>query len=180
MGIAVRREKPLQVRLFCGLIGSTDHFARARERLESEFGPVDCESPTEPFTFTDYYAAEMGPSLSRKWIAFASLKERAYLARAKHIAVWIEECLTRGGRRTVNIDPGYVDNAQIVLSTTKNFAHRVYIGMGYYAEVTLVYVNGAFRPFEWTYPDYTSQTALEFFGTVRSSYYDEMRRRGET
>ena len=166
---------PFPIKLFCGLIGPSSGLADARAQLEREFGPVDIESPAEVFAFTDYYEAEMGGDLHRTWIAFAPLKERAYLVEAKRIAVTVEGRLAREGRRTVNIDPGYVDNAQVVLATAKNFAHRIYIGAGYYAEVTLLYVDGAFRFLEWTYPDYKAASALAFFSRARASYHREMR-----
>ncbi len=171
----MRRSKPMPVKLFCGLIGPEACFAEALRCLEREFGPVDSESLQVPFDFTDYYRDEMGTDLTRKWITFAGLKERPYLALAKHIAVGIEDHLARSGCRTVNIDPGYVDDAQVVLSTAKNFAHRLYIGMGYYAEPALIYVKGRFHPLEWTYPDYRSPAAMEFFERARSSYHREMR-----
>jgi hypothetical protein len=172
-------QKPLPVKLFCGLIGRDEALASAREQLEREFGPVDLETDAGPFDFTGYYEEEMGSDLIRKWISFAELKERAYLARAKSLSVSIESALARDGSRTVNIDPGYVDNAQVVLSTAKNFAHRIYIGAGFYAEVTLIYSGKSFRPVEWTYPDYRSRQALEFFGKMRASYHTELRKRGE-
>jgi hypothetical protein len=175
VGVPVRRPKPLPVKLFCGLIGSEDRFAEALTCLELEFGTVDFWSRPAPFDFSDYYRDEMGPDLTRKWMAFTGLKERAYLALAKHIAVGIEERLARHGSRTVNIDPGYIDDAQVVLSTAKNYAHRIYIGMGYYAEPALVYVKGCFRPLEWTYPDYKSPAAIEFFRKARTSYHRELR-----
>jgi hypothetical protein len=101
------------------------------------------------------------------WIGFERPRPRGYLARAKHTAVWIEQRLSEAGRRTVNIDPGYVDPAQVVLATAKNYSHRIYIGKGYYAEVTLIYSGGDFRPLDWTYPDYRGETALTFFRELR-------------
>jgi hypothetical protein len=170
-------KRPFPIKLFCGLIGSLGSLADAREDLAREFGPVDIESETCDFDFTAYYTEEMGRDLKRKWISFAPLKERGYLTEAKNLAVSIEERLARVGRRRVNIDPGYVDNAQVVLATAKNFAHRIYIGSGFYAEVTLIYSGRAFRSLEWTYPDYKSEAALEFFMKMRASYHQEARRR---
>jgi len=179
VGAFVMRPKPLPVKLFCGLVGMENSLAEAESLLEQEFGPVEFATHIAPFDFTDYYSDEMGSDLVREWIAFSGLKERAYLALAKHVAVGIEKVLARRGRRAVNIDPGYVDDAQVVLSTGKNFAHRIYIGRGYYAEPALIYVKGRFRRLEWTYPDYQTRIALDFFDKVRASYHRELRKSSE-
>jgi hypothetical protein len=169
------RPKPDPVKIFCGLIGQEKSIAKAIEHLASDFGETDCESPLMPFEFTGYYREEMGDHLLRKWLAFQRLRERGYLPVAKHLTLQIESRLTCGGRRIVNIDPGYVDEAQVVLATTKNFSHRIYIGMGYYAEVTLIYKHKVFRPLEWTYPDYKSPRGLQFFTKARAVYHAELR-----
>ncbi|MFZ1948383.1 MAG: DUF4416 family protein [bacterium] len=166
------------MKIFCGLIGTADAIARARDLLAEEFGEVDCESPTVDFTFTDYYRAEMGEGLKRTWVGFRQRRARGYLALAKHAAVQIEASLAWHGRRTVNIDPGYIDDAQVVLATAKNYSHRLYMGMGYYAEVTLIYEHKGFKFLEWTYPDYRSETALRFFAEARDAYLGAVRERG--
>ena len=167
---ATRRRKPELVKLFCGLIAPSHEVDRAQARLVEHLGPIDCESPLLEFTFTDYYREEMGENLLRKWIAFEPLRARGYLALAKHAAVSIEGDLASCGRRLANLDPGYVDGAQVVLASAKNFSHRIYVGMGYYAEVTLIYEHGAFRSLAWTYPDYKTAEALVFLNAARSAY----------
>jgi hypothetical protein len=175
-----RRDKPKPVKLFCGLIARAEVLDRALRLLVERFGEIDCESPVLKFDFTSYYEDEMGKGLVRKWVAFQTLRERAYLARAKHIAVALEEDLAESGKRAVNIDPGYVDDAQVVLSTAKNYAHRIYIGMGYYAEVTLTYEHGAFKFLGWTYPDYRMPEALSFLGGARTAYIAQSKRPADT
>ncbi|MFH1313328.1 MAG: DUF4416 family protein [Candidatus Eisenbacteria bacterium] len=173
--MARRRTRPSQIKIFCGLIGCEESFAQAADLLTAHFGDIDCESPVLPFDFTQYYRDEMGDGLLRKWIAFRELRERAFLSRAKHLAIRTEQDLAQGEMRTVNIDPGYVDDAQVVLATAKNFSHRIYVGMGYYAEVTLIYRDKDFRPVEWTYPDYKSPEGLGFFRKVRKAYHTQVR-----
>jgi hypothetical protein len=175
MGKAKTRQKPLPVKLFCGLIGSEASIEEGERLLEIELGPVDMRSPLLPFDFTDYYAEEMGTGLKRRWITFTELRERAYLVQAKHAGVIIEETLSANGRRTVNIDPGYVDDAQVALSTAKNFSHRIYIGKGYYAEATMIHSGGGFKALAWTYPDYKSGQGLEFFEEARAVYHRQLR-----
>ena len=175
MGKAKTRQKPLPVKLFCGLIGSEASIGEAEQLLAAELGPVDMRSPFLPFDFTDYYDEEMGTGLKRRWIAFGELRERAYLAHAKHSAVLLEDELSVDGRRTVNIDPGYVDDAQVVLSTAMNFSHRIYIGKGYYAEVTMIYLRTGIKALEWTYPDYRGEEGRKFFEKARSAYHRQLR-----
>jgi hypothetical protein len=170
-------DRPKPIKLFCGLIGSQEAVARARALLVVNFGEIDGESPLLDFTFTDYYTAEMGECLLRKWISFGTLRERAYLATAKHKARMLEHDLSQDGRRSVNIDPGYVDDAQVVLSTAKNYSHRIYIGAGCYAEATLVFERKVFKFLDWTYPDYRTPEALRFFTAARDAYMTQLRRR---
>lgn len=176
-----RNPKPKRVKLFCGLIGREGSVRDVLARLGAEFGEVDCETDIRDFDTTEYYAREMGSDLKRKWIAFGPLRERGYLAEAKHLCVELELALSDDGNRTINIDPGYVDDAQVVLATTKNFAHRLYIGKGYYAEPTLIYVKGegGYRPLEWTYPDYKTVKTLRFFRDVRCEYLRQVKRENE-
>lgn len=170
------------MKIFCGLIGREESIAGVLRLLRREFGPVDCETDASEFDSTDYYAREMGTDLRRKWVAFRPLRERGYLAEAKHLCIELELKLAVDGKRTVNIDPGYVDDAQVVLATTKDFAHRVYIGKGYYAEPTLIYVKGDrnYRPLEWTYPDYRTLMALRFFRDARCEYLRQVKAADET
>ena len=180
MGSSASRRKPKLIKLFCGMIGSREAILKGVESLGLLFGEVDSENKLIAFDFTDYYRAEMGVGLLRKWISFQTLRERAYLALAKHLGTRLEEELSIGGGRSVNIDPGYVDDAQVVLATAKNYSHRIYIGMGFYAEVSLIYKDKAFRALNWTYPDYQTTDALDFFEQARKAYLRQVRTGLET
>jgi hypothetical protein len=69
--------------------------------------------------------------------------------------------------RPVNLDPGCVSAGKLVLATTKDREHRIYLSEGIYAEVTLTYRKNGFRPVATTYPDYRSEAYLAFFNEVR-------------
>ena len=88
----------------------------------------------------------------------------------KLITNFIESDLSTGGARRVNLDPGYMDAARVVLASTKDHAHRILLGKGIYGEVTLLYRDGAFRPLPWTYPDYREAATLAFLKGVRVWY----------
>ena len=150
----------------------TDHCDTALEELGRVYGTVANES--QPFSFdafSAYYAEEMGQGLHKRFVAFERPVLPDRLASIKHETNEIEHRMVRGEpddrRRTVNIDPGYVTLAKLVLASTKNNIHRIYIGDGIFAEVTLVFRGGAFKPLSTTYPDYSSAPSLAFFDTVR-------------
>jgi hypothetical protein len=68
-----------------------------------------------------------------------------------------------------------VDLAKLVLASTKDHGHRVYLGQGIYAEVTLQYRGGRFQPWPWTYPDYASEEYCRLFGEIRALYHAQLR-----
>lgn len=136
--------------------------------LKENFGEVLLKSEVIPFIHTTYYNKEMGDDLLRQWYAFDNLVVPDVLADMKHRTNEIEESfLNNNSGRKVNIDPGFITLSNLILASTKDFSHRIYIGKGIYAEVTFIYKNKAFVPLEWTYPDHQEPKALEFFQKAR-------------
>ena len=149
----------------------------ARNKLSKTFGRTDYESDLLPFDHTSYYAAEFGEGLMRNIVAFAELVDPGRLAEVKRLTNDLEMGWAREGKRRINLDPGYVSLAKLVLATTKNHGHRLYLGQGIYAEVTLRYRNKTFRPWEWTYPDYASPSYIAIFNHIRELYLAQLRSR---
>jgi hypothetical protein len=142
-----------------------------RAKLEPRFGMIDDQSEPVPFDFTDYYETEMGKSLVRQWFSFAPLSPLDRLAEVKLATNGLEDTWRRrDGTRQVNFDPGFLTLHNLVLATTKNYAHRIYIGNGIFAEVTMLYKQGRYEAFSWTYPDYQTAFATEFLARVRAGY----------
>ena len=146
------------------------------QRLEGLFGPIDLVSRWFPFDFTAYYTREMGRPLFRRMVAFKRLFEQEQLPDVKHLTNAIEADFTVHGRRMVNIDPGYLLLERLVLATGKNFSHRIYIGRGIYADLTLVYRKGKFEPLPWTFPDYADSRLQDFLYKVREKYAHDLKR----
>lgn len=162
----VREVSP--VKLLAGLIAACPSlFEAVKERLENEWGPVDCLSEIMDFNYTRYYEKEMGSPLYRQFISFANLIDPGSLAFRKVFTNLLENELTGEGKRKVNIDPGYLTPAKLVLATTKDRSHRIYLRDGIYAEVTLLYYRGKYEPLPWTYPDYRSEGYRRYFARVR-------------
>jgi hypothetical protein len=144
-------------------------------RLAERGGSVDMVSPWLPFDQTDYYHAEMGFPLFRRLVAFDKLIEQEALAETKIFTNEIEAHFFDKGKRTVNIDPGYMVAERFVLATGKNFTHRIYLKKGIFADLTLIYQRGRFRPLEWTYPDYAGTVIIGFLRTVRDRYLYQLK-----
>lgn len=143
--------------------------------LQERFGPVDMVSDWLDFDFTIYYEKEMGSPLYRRLIAFKALIEQTQLPAIKQTTNQLEGKYLKKGRRQVNIDPGYLTAERFVLATGKNFTHRIYLGQGIYADLTLIYQKKAFRSLPWTYPDYADKRLIDFLTLVRNKYLLELK-----
>lgn len=173
MGRAIAFQK---VKLFCGLIFRTAEAAeRSVQILEERFSPLENRMETVPFAMTSYYEQEMGGPLFRQFVSFRELIEPEMLARIKTLTNEIEAGFAEEGRRAVNIDPGYLSQANIVIATTKNYYHRVPLQDGIYAHIELVFRRNDFTPLEWTYPDFLSEPYLNFFRHLRDSYRGQLK-----
>ncbi len=173
-------EKPAAVKLISAIMASEERLLpEAISSLKASYGPSDVQSQVFPFEYSDYYSDEMGTELVKVFVAFGTLIQPEEIVARKLEAIECEKRFLRAGTssRTVNIDPGYLDRMKVVLATTKNASHRVCIGSGIYGDVELVYRSGAFSPLDWTYPDYRTALALEFFGKVRREYLGTLKTR---
>jgi hypothetical protein len=169
---------PSPVKLFCALLLAPTISADEVEAvIVQHYSIIALRSPLIPFTQTTYYNREMGPGLTRLYIAFEPLVSMAEFAAVKHATNRLEATwCTASGQRRVNLDPGYLDLAKVVLASTKDHGHRIYIGAGIFAEVTLRYRHKSFQPWEWTYPDYRLPTTVAFFNQLRELYKAQLRR----
>ncbi len=165
-----RAQQPPPVKLVAGLLAtSTELLDEARAILTSRFGTIDARSVPTTWGHSDYYAAEMGPQLWRQFVAFAAPVSPGELAPIKQASNGLEEHWRGPCGRCVNIDPGILDLDKLVLASTKNAAHRIYLADGIYAEATLRFARGSFAPYAYTYPDYAAAETLAFFNQVRAA-----------
>lgn len=139
-------------------------------RLADYFGPPDLVGPWRPFTATAYYEPEMGPHLGRQLAAFLHLADPGQLARWKRFTNHLEAAFSLGGRRLVNLDPGYVAGERLVLATGKNYTHRLYLEQGVYGDLTLLYSKDGFQALPWSYPDYATGELPALLALIRRKY----------
>jgi len=169
--------EPLPVKLIASIFAASGELLEEAEvRLSQEFGLVDYESELLSFDHTTYYTAEFGENLKRRFVAFEKLVHPGELAEIKLLTNALEMEWAVEGERRINIDPGYVSHSKLVLATTKNHAHRIYLGRGIYAEVTLHFRDGTFRGWPWTYPDYSSSPLIALFNHIRGLYVKQLRK----
>ena len=173
-------QAPKPAKLMVGLLAGREEWLNAAAgRLVEHFGATDAVSQTWPHAFTDYDAAEMGTDLRRRFMAFERLIGPDELAAIKLATNAIETELAgelhAAVRRPVNLDPGYVTAAKLVLASCKDYSHRIYLGEGVFAEVTLTYEQGAWRGLPWTYPDYRTSEYQAFFTEVRQRLRAQLR-----
>ena len=146
------------------------------DQLSDRFGALDLVSPWLPFGFTNYYTREMGEPLSRRLLCFRSLGAQDALADIKCATNQIEASFTAGRNRRVNIDPGLLSLERFVLATGKNFAHRIYLKSGIFADLTLIYRKAGFETLPWTYPDYASPQLQAYLAKIRYKYQADLKR----
>ena len=126
------------------------------------FGSVLMQSEPFAFAYSHYYTAEMGTELEKIFVVYEHLFPIEKAVQTKLKAIRIEERTAIAGRRTINIDPGYLTLAKLVLTTTKNFDHRIHIGSGVFADVQLRFRHGEYVASPWTYPDYREFSTYSF------------------
>jgi hypothetical protein len=164
-----------RVKLIIGLIyRDSQQYLAIKPFLLRAFGPIDFESSEVPFNYTDYYKQEFGSGLTRRFISFSRLISPATLAEIKVRTIKLEHKRSAQGKRTVNIDPGYIDMAKLVLASTKDFCHRIYLDRGIFAEITLVYKKNSFTYWDWTYPDYRTKEYIDIFNHIRQTYAQQL------
>ena len=146
--------------------------------LGQRLGPIDFTSDLMPFTSTTYYETQMGPNIERQFISFERLVDAGTLAEMKLFTNAVEQMFALkkpdGDARRVNLDAGYLCLAKLVLASTKDHAHRIYLRDGIYAEITLRFYRKTFQPWEWSYPDYRLPEYIIIFNQIREIYKDQL------
>lgn len=136
--------------------------------LKDEMGEHILQSEAIDFKHTTYYTEEMGEIIRRQWYVFNDLVDPSQITRFKQTTNALEnQHLDHHNNRQINIDPGLITMSNVILASTKNYSHRIYLGQGIYAEVTLMFKDKQYRALEWTYPDYRETATRDFFKRAR-------------
>lgn len=169
-------KKHKKVKLIFGLISAKDDlFIKVEKILSKKFNKIDFRSENIPFTHTTYYQEEFGSGLKRKFLSFERLIQPEILPLIKMFSNIIENKLSKNNCRQINIDPGYLTDAKLILASTKDFMHRIYLKKGIFEEITLYYQNNSFNYWSWTFPDYRSKRYISLFNQIRKIYLKQQK-----
>jgi hypothetical protein len=145
--------------------------AEARAYLARQFSHLDFETPVMESQDGQNYLDEMGASILRQWVSCHNLIFVPQLVEIKRTTYQAEVAHTVDGRRTINIDPGYITDNKAVRATRRDAPHRLYINRGIYVEsILIVSDDGNLKPWDWTDADFRSPVAHDFFHNVRLAY----------
>jgi hypothetical protein len=173
-------KNPKPVKLIIGILAADrKSLLAAMELIEDKFDKIDLTSEVWPFTHTDYYKDQTGPNILRQFVSIERLINPGNLFRIKHKTNKLEQKLAKRLGvplpRPVNLDPGIIEPSKLILASTKNYSHRIYIGKKIYAEVTLIFDKGYWRPLPYTYLDYRQECYFEFFEKVRTRLLEQLK-----
>lgn len=160
--------KPPQKSLlfFAIMYSGRKHYEKAIKILTKTFGPIKAESREFDFMeFSEYYKPEMGKTQTKKYLIFEKPIDRAKLAGIRLFTQKLEGKLSVRGKRTVNLDPGYITRDAIVFATLKERAHKIYLGKGVFADLQAIFGKNELRTFEYTFADVKANA--DFFMKVR-------------
>ncbi len=168
---------------FVAVITSNDEARQWAYRcIESRWGEIAECSPPLPFHANGFYADEMGANLVKTLVAIREPSDPIGLADWKtQTNQWELEAAAQWGaavERPLNLDPGYITQAKLVLATVKDRDHRIYLKDGIFAEITLTYVGKQWVHHRWTYPDYRTDEVFAFAISCRTRLREHLRETG--
>jgi hypothetical protein len=162
---------PQDVKLVASILsGDVVVIGAVVQALAGRYGVADYIGAPVAFSFTGYYKKELGVGLIRRFVAFERLIRPESLPEVKLWTNELEKEFSAGEKRRVNIDPGYLAPAHLILATGKGYSHRPCLREGIYADLTLTYQKGGFQILPWTYPDYAEGEMIGILTRIREKY----------
>ena len=141
-------------------------FLRHLETIEVE---IELESEFYKFDSTDYYQEEMGSGLYRIFLSLKGLYPVEQSVSLKNETNSWENEWKEAGKRTLNLDPGYLDLHKVVLLSGKEGPQKIYLGGGIWSDLNLIRKAGRFEALPWTFPDLHESRYHPFFERVREN-----------
>ncbi len=167
---------PFPVKYFIAIMFHSPNVLKTTcEILITKWGSIDYTGEDHLFDVTNYYEPEMGTPLLRRLISFENLMCPTVLIDMKLACNHIENELAINGKRTVNLDAGYLDHNKVLLASAKEAGQKVYLDKGIYADLSGRYKNGKYQPFEWSFPDFKDGRYDKELLTIRQTYREQLK-----
>jgi len=169
-------QSPLPLKYFIAVLyHCAESLAAARSEIEKQWGKIDYEGSDHEFDVTNYYEPEMSTPLYRRILALHSLLNPTMLAEMKIACNNIEDRLAIDGKRTVNLDAGYLDHNKVLLASAKEAGQKIYLDKGIYADLAGRWKAGRYQPFEWSFPDFKDGRYDAELAAIRQLYLTQIR-----
>jgi hypothetical protein len=173
--------KPKSVKLIIAFFSNDKNILNEVEsKLGKKYGKIDYRTIDFDFSETDYYNEEMGDNLKTRYVSFQKLVKRDKLPDIKKYCCKLESIYSTlkdgKNKRSVNLDPGFLSLENFILATGKPYSHRIYLGKGVWADLTLIYQKDNFINLPWTYPNYQSKKIKDALLEIRDIYYKQIRK----
>jgi len=169
------------VKIFVAAIYRDDTVLQAAtQQLQDRvgLGPIDLPSDPYPFDLTDYYQPEMGAPLFRIFLPFEKPATASDIIPVKEVCLDLERQFATEGRRRINLDPGYLDLHKLVLISEKFLGHKIDIGHGMCADLTLLLGRRQVTSFQWTFPDFKTDRYHAYILMLRDRFRRQLRATG--
>jgi hypothetical protein len=140
-------------------------YEKVKSILIEKFNKIVKESQEYNFDkFTSYYEKEMGKNLVKRFLIFDNKINKQDLIKIKKQTTEIEKEFAIDENRTINLDPGYVNDNELVLASFKKGTnYKEDLGQGVYAHKVLEFKENKPIIFWHTFPDYRVKENQEFF-----------------
>ena len=168
-----RPPQPVKL-IVAALCSNPGALERGLKGLRALRGDIDHQGPPRPFDLTTYYEEEMGPGLERSIFSFEQPTSPEELVDFKHDCVELERSLAGSSGRKANLDAGYLDHGKLVLASLKPAGQKIYLARGVYADLVARYGGGRYRPFEWTFPDFSAGLYDEELNEIRRRHLEQL------
>jgi len=153
------------MKLFIAIMYSKkETYNKVKQILEEKFGNTKAESQPYNFDqFTSYYEKEMGKNLVKRFLIFKKEIQKLDLIEIKQQTTEIEKEFSINEKRTINLDPGYLNKEELTLASFKKGTnYKEDLGQGVYAHKVLEFKENPII-FWHTFPDYRVKENQEFF-----------------
>ncbi|MEA1986158.1 MAG: DUF4416 family protein [Candidatus Marinimicrobia bacterium] len=161
-------DAPFGLLFYAITVSNKKLFKEIENILIKKYGDILLETEAINFSSkTDYYEAEMGECLWKKYYTFRNIITSEKIYNLKIESNNLENHSKLLGKRTINLDPGFITLFNFSLLTTKGYSHRIYLEKGIYSEITLIYKGKKYTDLPWTYPDYKSKFVLQLLENSR-------------